>query len=237
MTKPIPGNSSDTAWLGIHDLDDLVQISNPSCGYMQNCNISPDTMLADTSGTTLEASRYPSYIFNDTPGRTLTRGERAVELFEAAEDATDDDGLSWALDEKWIRTENWQRALRNAVQPDDHSPELKDVRRQHPRLRRLRDAGLGRRASLLPLARRASAARRTSTTRAVRDIWEAVEAGEPLVPEQTWLLALAVRDAVRAMKKDYGTTDIAYGDVFRVGRGGHSYPGRGGLLHDPPPRR
>jgi acyl-homoserine lactone acylase PvdQ len=229
VTKPIPGNSSDTAWLGIHDLDDLVQITNPTCGYMQNCNIAPDTVLADTSGTSLEASRYPSYIFNDTPGRTLSRGERAVELFEAANDATDEDGMSWALDEKWIRTENWQRALRGAIQPDDHSPELKEfvdsilafdgcatpdsvaaLRYYHWRvaLPRLEDVDHA----------------------AVRDIWEAVEAGEPLAPEQSWLLALAMRDAVRAMKKEYGTTDIAYGDVFRVGRGGASYPGRSGFF-------
>jgi acyl-homoserine lactone acylase PvdQ len=229
VTKPIPGNTSETAWLGIHDLDDLVQITNPSCGYVQNCNVSPDTALADTSGTTLAASRYASYIFNDVPGRTLSRGERAIELFEAADDATDDDGMSWALDEKWIRTENWQRALRDAVQPDDHSPELKEFVGSI-----LAFDGFATADSVaalryyhwrLALPRNPDVSHGTA-----RDIWENVEAGERLEPAQTWLLALAVRDAYRAMMKDYGTTNIAYGDVFRVGRGGHSYPGRSGFF-------
>lgn len=229
VTKPIPGNTSSTAWLGVHDFDDLVQITNPSCGYVQNCNTAPDTVIAHPDGTPLSHDGYASYLVNDTSGRQTTRGERALELFEAADDASDDDGMSWALDEKWIRTENWQRALRDAIQPDDHSPELKafveslltfDGRATPDSV-----AALRYHHWRLALPRNAE-----NSPETVRDIWEKVEAGERLDPEQRWLLVLAVRDAIGAMRTTYGSIDIRYGDVFRVGRGGHSFPGRAGFF-------
>ena len=43
--KPMPGNTSDCEWKGIHPFTDLVQITNPPQGYMQNNNISPFAMM------------------------------------------------------------------------------------------------------------------------------------------------------------------------------------------------
>jgi acyl-homoserine lactone acylase PvdQ len=186
-------------------------------------------VIARPDGTPLAHDGYPSYIVNDTSGRQTTRGERAIELFEAADDASDADGMSWALDEKWIRTANWQRALHDAIRPDDHSPELKAFVDSL-----LTFDGRATPDSVAALRwyhwRLALPRNEDNSHETVRDIWEAVEAGERLRPEQSWLLALAVRDAHRAMTKEYGTTDIAYGDVFRVGRGGHSFPGRAGFF-------
>ena len=44
-SRPVPGNTSETAWKGTHPLEDLVQIKNPPQGYMQNNNVAPDTMM------------------------------------------------------------------------------------------------------------------------------------------------------------------------------------------------
>jgi acyl-homoserine lactone acylase PvdQ len=68
------------------------------------------------------------------------------------------------------------------------------------------------------------------TPEQVRDVWEAVEAGERLRPEQSWVLVLALKKAIEMMHERHGTTDIAYGEVFVVGRGGASYPGRAGFF-------
>src|SRR2546425_8866704 len=45
--RPLPGNTSKSEWLGIHPLEDLVQLENPPQGYMQNCNVSPQFLMKD----------------------------------------------------------------------------------------------------------------------------------------------------------------------------------------------
>ena len=55
--RPIPGTLSATEWKGIHQMSDLVQIENPPCGWMQNCNCSPAAMMNQ-----------------DQPARSLLRG-------------------------------------------------------------------------------------------------------------------------------------------------------------------
>jgi acyl-homoserine-lactone acylase len=40
-TAPVPGDTSDTEWLGVHPLSDLPQLLNPVGGYIQNCNEPP----------------------------------------------------------------------------------------------------------------------------------------------------------------------------------------------------
>ena len=44
-SRPIPGSTQATEWRGIHPISDLVQIENPACGWMQNCNCSPAAMM------------------------------------------------------------------------------------------------------------------------------------------------------------------------------------------------
>jgi acyl-homoserine lactone acylase PvdQ len=65
-SRPIPGNTSATEWKGIHPISDLVQIENPPCGWMQNCNCSPAAMM------NRDQPRHDSYkdfphIYNESP--------------------------------------------------------------------------------------------------------------------------------------------------------------------------
>src|SRR5690606_31051562 len=41
-SAPVPGNTSTTAWSGFHPLHEMIEVMNPSQGYMQNNNVSPD---------------------------------------------------------------------------------------------------------------------------------------------------------------------------------------------------
>ena len=99
--KALDGNTSRTAWLGMHPFDDLVQIENPPTGYMQNNNISPDRMFA---GSPLTQDRYPDYIYNDTPDRINSRGRRVLEVLSRSVRFTVDDAVELALDEGWVDT-------------------------------------------------------------------------------------------------------------------------------------
>jgi len=110
--RPVPGNTSASAWLGIHPLADLVQVMDPVTGYMQNNNISPDMMF---EGSPMTPDRYPAYVFNDQAGRTSSRGRRAVEVLSAATGFTVDDAVDLALDERWQDWDARREALRRSL--------------------------------------------------------------------------------------------------------------------------
>ncbi|HQR42121.1 MAG TPA: penicillin acylase family protein, partial [Gemmatales bacterium] len=42
-TKPVDGANPETEWQGYHAFEELPQMTNPKCGFMQNCNQQPLT--------------------------------------------------------------------------------------------------------------------------------------------------------------------------------------------------
>ncbi len=230
--KPVPGNTSETAWLGIHPVEDLVQIENPVQGYMQNNNIAPDMMMEDCP---LDSGHYPSYIFNDEPGRTNTRGIRAVEVLSKDFHFTIKDAIELALDEKWVGTEAWQKALERAL---NQNPDV--VKEKLPPFRRFVDnilqfgghARAGSVAALNYLYWRSTIWNMEDLAKNEKEalsdpLWEKGE----LSLKQGKTLLKAVDLAIEAMIQKRGTIDIKYGDVHRIGRGGKSWPlGGGGLM-------
>jgi acyl-homoserine-lactone acylase len=109
---PVPGNTSATAWLGFHPLDEMVQVMNPPQGYMQNNNVAPDRLFAEGN---LDLAKYPAYLVYDTPGRITSRGQRALEVLSKASGFTVEQAMALAMDEKWMGFEPWRDALRQAV--------------------------------------------------------------------------------------------------------------------------
>lgn len=108
----VPGNTSATAWLGIHPLEEMIEVLNPPQGFMQNDNVAPDRLFAAGN---LSAARYPDYLFNDRPGRVTTRGQRVLDVLGAARKFTIDDAKALVFDEYWISTPFWREALRASV--------------------------------------------------------------------------------------------------------------------------
>jgi len=228
-TKPVPGNTSKTAWQGIHPLEDLVHIKNPVQGYMQCNNVAPDMMMENSP---LSADRYLSYIYGIEPGTTNTRGIRAVELLSRAYNLTLEETIEIALDEKWLGTEAWQEALRRAL---NRRPE--EVKAKAPEFRRFVDRllhfdGFARKESVAALnyyywrTRLASDAELSAAE--LKAISDAVEHGGELTPAWEQALLAGVEQAIAAMLATHNSIDLAYGDVFRIGRGGHSWPLGGG---------
>ena len=81
-SRPILGNSKATEWQGIHSIADLVQIENPPCGWMQNCNCSPAAMMNENQP---ERSRFAErlHIYNDSPSPdSHQRAEMVTDLLE-----------------------------------------------------------------------------------------------------------------------------------------------------------
>ncbi|MFF3669358.1 penicillin acylase family protein [Microtetraspora malaysiensis] len=107
----LDGNTSATAWLGIRPAGDLVGISNPASGYLQNCNTAPDTVTPDPA---LAADRWHPDAFNDEPGRTTSRGRRSVELLSRAFSVDVMEVTAWAVEDLWPDTPMWQAKLLSA---------------------------------------------------------------------------------------------------------------------------
>ena len=123
-TKPVPGWKTDTDWKGMHDTGDLVQLLNPDQGFMQNCNISPGTMLPNSP---MVLSKYPSYIYNDRTDRANSRGIRAVELLNADSDINFKEAQAIAVDCKIPQLEKLQNVLKNAF---ENFPQFVDIKKQ-----------------------------------------------------------------------------------------------------------
>jgi penicillin amidase len=71
-TKPLDGSNPESEWQGYHKLEELPQLTNPSTGFLQNCNSTP--FLTTTEGNPL-SQVYPSYMVRDpdTPRARLSR--------------------------------------------------------------------------------------------------------------------------------------------------------------------
>jgi acyl-homoserine lactone acylase PvdQ len=220
-SRPVSGNTARTAWLGIHPLDDLVQISDPATGYMQNNNIAPDQMFP---ASPLTRDRYPEYIWHDTPGRTNSRGRRAIEALSSAYRFTVEDAIDLALDEKWMDADRWRLGLERSLARDPAraarlSPAARTVVE-----RILRFDGQARAESVAALTfwswRTALATQPGGLPLEV--VAPGFLAADSIRGELAERFLTAVDTAIATMHRLHGGIDRTLGDVFRVGRGGGS---------------
>jgi acyl-homoserine-lactone acylase len=115
-SRPMSGPDGKCEWQGIHPFEDLVQITNPPQGYMQNCNVSPFAMMKDSPLVPEKWSAHP-YLYND--GRRLPhqRAAMMVDLLDAAHNATPEQMMGIAFNPQVWHAELWQDRIRKAA-PD-----------------------------------------------------------------------------------------------------------------------
>jgi acyl-homoserine-lactone acylase len=75
-TKPVDGSNPETDWQGYLAFDELPQVENPKCGFLQNCNQSPlsttplgQELQAGEVDENPKAAQFPPYLM-------ATEGER-----------------------------------------------------------------------------------------------------------------------------------------------------------------
>jgi penicillin amidase len=84
-TKPVDGSNPETEWQGYLALDELPQLENPKCGFLQNCNQSPLSttpiareLRAGEVDENPKASQFPPYVMatehqRDNPRAQISR--------------------------------------------------------------------------------------------------------------------------------------------------------------------
>jgi penicillin amidase len=234
-SRPLPGNTSKTEWLGIHALDDLVQLHNPPQGYMQNCNSSPQFLTRDCPLQPSKWSERP-YLFNGFANITFGNRNRDNPLHQRAaqcldelaseEKLTTDRAIEIAMSSGVFGADKWQERLKQAWTNADRETQAK----------------LGPATMYKFIAdwnRRCDA---DSTGAVAYRYWKDQfddqtklldRAGLPApanVPDKKILECL--EQAADKLVNDFNRFDVPYGEVYRVGREGspRSWPVGGGSV-------
>ena len=240
FSKPVDGSTSKTEWLGIHPARDLISVENPPQGYMQNCNIPPDVMMA---GSPMTPDKTRSYLFNQPRGRIHQRAARAVQLLREDSSVTPEEARAIALDNYCYQYERWTAALKTADEKlgaayrdnAGYQAVLKELLSWNGRSDRDSKGALGyyywRQG-----VKQALGPSYPALVEKLVDYMAAVQ--EPrktqAAPTEEELKALVagLAGAAQTMKEKHQTLEVTFGQVFRVGRDDKSWPVGGGSLQE-----
>lgn len=207
FSKPVSGATQRSEWLGIHPMKDLVQLLNPSTGYLQNCNISPDVMAR---GLKFDLSDFPPYIINTKLGSSNSRGRRAIELIEANPKLTIEGAMAIALDTHAEHCERWQAVLAAAI------------RKSPPA-----DAEVMKAANAV--IEWNGNMEQDSVGASIYRGWRTLGEKQKLALDSPGSKLIGVlTETVAWMKNNSGGIELNYGQVNRVEHGGRSWPFSGG---------
>lgn len=119
-SKPVDGSDPRTNWNGVHAVDEIVTITNPSGGWIQNANSTPFTAAGEGSP---KAEDYPVYM---APDKENFRGIHAVRLLEEAEDVSMQGLIDLAYDPALPAFEVLIPSLVKAFDNSNKNPELSE---------------------------------------------------------------------------------------------------------------
>lgn len=214
-TKPVPGNTKATEWLGVYDMNDHVRIVNPPSGYMQNCNVSPENMFV---GSPMTPDKYNKHVYNVSWDFNNPRGKRLVQLLDANMTITKEDAMAIVMDIYDILAKPWQTALKAAIDAQGAAL-LKDADfKQAVDDLAAWDGQYEQKSVAAPVMEQLRLK--------VRDQVDcnAIADAKALSEEDQKELVAGLNDVVQAMKKTYGKTQVTWGEVHVVGRAGNFYP-------------
>jgi acyl-homoserine-lactone acylase len=101
--QPVDGSDPRTDWQGTHSFDELPQVLNPPCGYVQSCNSSPFTT---TKSHNPDRAKFPTYMAEDADV-DMRRAKLSRLILEDVDDLTFDQLQALSYDTRlyWALTE------------------------------------------------------------------------------------------------------------------------------------
>ncbi len=227
--RPVPGDTSETEWKGIHPTSELVQILNPKCGWMQNCNISPRVMCRNSPMT---EDKYKGYIYMEPTYMGIKyglhqRAAMAFELLDKVQDATVQDFMEIALSPQVYGVKPWQDKLRKAW--EGAGAQVKSDEQLAKFVKAVLDWNHRAGQDSVGILAYKFWKDQQGTMDKLRNRIGA--------PPRSWLSDDAVikmaQDGCKAMIKELGGLDVTYGEVYRCGRRGgeRTAPASGGSVN------
>ena len=217
-SAPVPGHTAATKWLGIHPMDDHVQIKNPEQGYFQNCNISPAMMMV---GSPMTPDKYVDYLYNVSWDTQNPRSERLTQLLHNDESITVEEAKAYAMDTYDLLAKPWQKALKDALEA--HGQQYL----QDGDFKQVADDILAWNGEFTKDETAPTAVERWRSKFEDEIDVAAVKEGKPLQDEDQKQMLEFLKVAVSEIKQTYGKLDVAWGEAHVVGRGGFYYPSNG----------
>ena len=220
-SRPVPGSTSATEWQGIHQFSELVQITNPPTGYMQNCNVTPFAMMKDSP---LIPEKYISYVYNANRTRPRhQRGEMMTELLDGATKVDVNQAIEIAFNPQVYHAEVWQARLKDAWSKAPEgvkSGAVADVYDAIQKWNRRSDADSTGAFSFY-------AFKKSLEPKIARLV-------EPPADLSDETMIESLSKAAAWLKSNFGSLATPYGHYFRVGRrgGDRTWPVGGGSLDD-----
>jgi acyl-homoserine lactone acylase PvdQ len=228
-TRPLPGTGG-CEWQGVHPIQDLIQVTNPPQGYMQNNNVSPFAMMKESP---MRAEQYADrpWLYNDENRPAHQRGAMTLEQLHAAQGVTVEQAIDLAYSPEIHQAAQWQARLRS-------------LGTAGPASSASGSAGSGLSAAANQVYRQILDWNRRSDADSVGalsffafkasletpDLRRAVEVPTELTDAQ---ISTALSGAAQWLTENVGSIEAPYGRYFRVGReGGKTYPVAGGTLQE-----
>jgi acyl-homoserine-lactone acylase len=196
----VEGSNPETEWQGYHALAELLQLTNPKSGFLQNCNSTP--FLTTTDDNPLEAD-YPKYMVSEREDDN-PRARNSRRILSGQEKFT---------------FEEWTRAAtdRRVLVPEDLIPRLAEDWERLKSSNPARAEELKAAVAELKAWDQVSAIESNAMTLFTR--WVERLNAQPRVNNQSAGNRLAALEkAMSELERDFGTWRVAWGEVNRLQR-------------------
>ena len=214
--KPVDGSIINTEWKGLHSLDEIVHVYNPSTGFIQNCNSTPFTVSA---GSSPQRHNYFPYM---APDGENFRGVNAARLLAGNSAFTIDKMIAVGYNRQLAAFEILTPVLINAFEKNIHPGDSLFALLAEPiaELKRW-DYSMNENsvATLLAIEwaeHLPAALRKIYTDEGEKSQVESTKEFAAIATTNDLLLPLA--NVVEALKVEHGTWKITWGTVNRYQR-------------------
>lgn len=217
-SKPVDGANPETDWRGLHELDELPQVLNPSSGFVQSSNSTP--FLTSTTDNP-ERSKFPVYM---APDLDTPRAQMARRILSSKEKFTFADWTRVSFDTHMILAETIVPEIVSIWEKLRQTDAAKAQELAEP-IAALKSWDYESRIDSVPTTLFMlyfEQLQRASRERAAPPTDDAPTAPTPLIEQLSKIDAAAkitaFERALNDLRSDYGKWQVAWGEINRLQR-------------------